>query len=121
MNKETLTKIALVVGIVIMLFMLVSMVTGLVKGKDIDPATLGGVYNHPTGVITADLTGDVTGDVVGDVTGDLTGDVTGDITGDGVLTTSTITNLFVNNGTDCTKISFDGSTTTPTYATSTCP
>lgn len=38
-----------------------------------------------------------------------------------VAVTSTITNFFVNNGTNCTKISFAANSTTPSYTTSTCP
>jgi len=84
---------------------IVLVLVGLLGGYMLSP-NVGGVYNNPTGGIIADVTGDLTGDVTGDLS---------------VITTSTVTGFFINNGTDCTQISFSGSTTTPSYATSTCP
>ena len=84
-TKEILLVVgALVVGVLVGLFLLTP--------------SVGGVYNNPTGTVTADLVGDVTGDVTGDVLAE---------------------SVCFDNGTDYTTITFSGSTTTPSYATST--
>lgn len=75
------------------------------------PATLSGYVTSSISALT----------ISGTATTSLLVVSTGATLAKSVVTTSTITALYVNNGTNCTKISFASNSTTPTYATSTCP